>query len=105
MPRSPQGQPVLVQAGASDDGRELAARTAEVVFTSHPSIEPAKAFYADLKGRMARYGRNPDHLKILPGLSITVGRTHAEAVEKQEQLQKLLHPDVGDIAAVDAHRP
>ena len=55
----------------------------------------AKAFYADLKGRMARYGRNPDHLKIMPGLSITVGRTHDEAVEKQEQLDELLHPDVG----------
>jgi FMN-dependent oxidoreductase (nitrilotriacetate monooxygenase family) len=95
VPRSPQGQPVLVQAGASDDGRELAAATAEVVFTAHPSIEPAKAFYADLKGRMARYGRNPGHLKILPGLSITVGRTHAEAMEKQAQLDDLLHPDVG----------
>ena len=79
VPRSPQGQPVLVQAGASDDGRELAAQTAEVVFTAHPGIERAKAFYADLKGRMARYGRNPDHLKILPGLSITVGRTHARS--------------------------
>jgi FMN-dependent oxidoreductase (nitrilotriacetate monooxygenase family) len=95
VPRSPQGQPVLVQAGASDDGRELAAQTAEVVFTAHPSIEPAKAFYADLKGRMERYGRNPDHLKIMPGLSITVGRTHDEAVEKQAKLDELLHPDVG----------
>jgi N-acetyl-S-(2-succino)cysteine monooxygenase len=95
VPRSPQGQPVLVQAGASDDGRELAAQTAEVVFTAHPSIEPAKAFYADLKGRVARYGRNPDHLKILPGLSITVGRSREEANEKQAQLDELLHPDVG----------
>ena len=95
VPRSPQGQPVLVQAGASDDGRELAAQTAEVVFTAHPSIEPRKAFYADLKERMARYGRNPDHLKILPGLSITVGRTRDEANEKQAQLDELLHPDVG----------
>jgi FMN-dependent oxidoreductase (nitrilotriacetate monooxygenase family) len=95
VPRSPQGQPVLVQAGASDDGRELAAQTAEVVFTAHPGIERAKAFYSDLKGRMARYGRSPDHLKIMPGLSITVGRSHAEAVEKQAQLDELLHPDVG----------
>ena len=95
VPRSPQGQPVLVQAGASDDGRELAAQTAEVVFTAHPSIEPAKAFYADLKGRMARYGRNPDHLKIMPGLSITVGRTQDEALEKLAKLDELLHPDVG----------
>jgi FMN-dependent oxidoreductase (nitrilotriacetate monooxygenase family) len=93
--RSPQGQPVVVQAGASDDGRELAAQTAEVVFTAHASIERAKAFYSDLKGRMARYGRSPDSLKIMPGLSITVGRTHDEAVEKVEQLDALLHPDVG----------
>ncbi len=95
VPRSPQGQPVLVQAGASDDGRELAAQTAEVVFTAHATIERAKAFYSDLKGRMARYGRSPDSLKIMPGLSITVGRTHDEALEKLEQLDALLHPDVG----------
>jgi FMN-dependent oxidoreductase (nitrilotriacetate monooxygenase family) len=93
--RSPQGQPVLVQAGASDDGRELAAETAEVVFTAHPNFDSAKAFYADLKGRMARYGRDPDSLKVLPGLSVTVGRTSEEAKAKREQLQDLLHPDVG----------
>jgi alkanesulfonate monooxygenase len=95
VPRSPQGQPVIVQAGASDDGRELAAETAEVVFAASPNFEHAKAFYADLKGRMLRYGRNPDSLKILPGLSVTVGRTAAEANKKREALQELVHPDVG----------
>ncbi|MCC6776402.1 MAG: LLM class flavin-dependent oxidoreductase [Hyphomicrobiales bacterium] len=93
--RSPQGQPVLVQAGASDDGRQLAAETAEVVFTAHPNVESARAFYADVKGRMAAYGRDGDDLKILPGLSVTVGRTAAEAHAKREELQDLLHPDVG----------
>src|ERR1700681_1420785 len=81
--RSPQGQPVLVQAGASDEGRELAAETAEVVFTAHPNIDSATAFYADLKGRMLRHGRDPDDLKILPGLSVTVGETADEANAKR----------------------
>jgi FMN-dependent oxidoreductase (nitrilotriacetate monooxygenase family) len=93
--RSPQGQPVLVQAGASDEGRELAAETAEVVFTAHPNVDSAKAFYADLKGRMLRCGREPDDLKILPGLSVTVGETTDEANAKRERLQDLVHPDVG----------
>src|SRR5271167_1653646 len=62
-----QGWPVMVQAGASDAGRQLAAETAEVVFAAGGPIEAGRAFYADVKGRAARYGRNPDHLKILPG--------------------------------------
>jgi FMN-dependent oxidoreductase (nitrilotriacetate monooxygenase family) len=95
VPRSPQGQPVIVQAGASDDGRELAAATAEVVFAASPNLDHAKAFYKDLKGRMAHYGRAPDDLKILPGLSITVGRTADEANDKRGRLQDLVHPDVG----------
>jgi N-acetyl-S-(2-succino)cysteine monooxygenase len=93
--RSPQGQPVLVQAGASEDGRELAAETAEVVFTAHPTLESGKAFYSDVKARMSRYGRNPDHLKIMPGISVTVGRSSDEAREKYERLQDLIHPEVG----------
>ena len=93
--RSPQGQPVVVQAGASDDGRELAAETAEVVFAAHQSIEGAREFYRDVKNRMARYGRDPDHLKIMPGLGVMVGRTRQEGHDKYEQLQNLIHPDVG----------
>jgi len=93
--RPPQGHPVIFQAGSSDVGRELAARTAEAVFTPQHSLEGAQAFYSDLKGRMAKYGRSPDHLKVMPGLNPIVGRTEQEAREKHEYLQSLIHPDVG----------
>ena len=77
VPRSPQGQPVIVQAGASDDGKELAAEFAEAIFSPHLNVEAAKAYYDDVKGRMRKYGRDPDHLKILPGLSVIVARDDA----------------------------
>ncbi|HUZ74152.1 MAG TPA: LLM class flavin-dependent oxidoreductase [Stellaceae bacterium] len=93
--RSPQGQPVMVQAGASDDGRDLAAETAEVVFTAHQRLSDAQEFYADVKARMAKYGREPDDMKIMPGIFATVGRTEQEARDKYEQLQELIHPKVG----------
>jgi FMN-dependent oxidoreductase (nitrilotriacetate monooxygenase family) len=93
--RSPQGQPVIFQAGSSEVGRELAARTAEAVFTPQHVLTEAQAFYADLKGRMAKYGRHPDHLKVMPGLNPIVGRTLAEAQDRHEHLQSLIHPDVG----------
>jgi alkanesulfonate monooxygenase len=93
--RSPQGRPVIFQAGSSEVGRELAARTAEAVFTPQHSLEGAQAFYRDLKGRMAKYGRSPDHLVIMPGLNPIVGRTRSEAEEKHRYLQSLIHPDVG----------
>jgi FMN-dependent oxidoreductase (nitrilotriacetate monooxygenase family) len=95
VPRSPQGQPVIVQAGASDDGRQLAAETAEVVFSAHDSIESAREYYADVKARMTRHGRARDDLKILPGLSVIVAPTRAEAEQKFRTLQELLHPDLG----------
>jgi N-acetyl-S-(2-succino)cysteine monooxygenase len=93
--RSPQGQPVIVQAGASDDGRQLAAETAEVVFCAHQTIEAAQTYYADVKRRMERCGRDPDHLKVMPGLSVFVGRTRQEAQDKFDELQNLIHPAVG----------
>ena len=93
--RSPQGRPVLVQAGASEQGKELAAETAEVVFAATPSIAEGRAFYTDVKGRMARFRRSPDDLKIMPGFFVTVGRTDREAREKREYLQSLIHPEVG----------
>lgn len=93
--RSPQGQPVIVQAGASDDGRQLAAETAEVVFTAHHVVETAREFYSDVKGRMAAFGRSPDDLKILPGLSVIVAPTQDEADAKFRTLQELLHPELG----------
>jgi N-acetyl-S-(2-succino)cysteine monooxygenase len=93
--RSPQGHPVIVQAGSSEAGKALAARTAEAVFTAQQSLADAVAFYADVKGRMAAYGRDPDTLKIMPGILPVVGRTESEAREKFEELQALIDPVVG----------
>ncbi|HVY18230.1 MAG TPA: LLM class flavin-dependent oxidoreductase [Rhodopila sp.] len=93
--RSPQGHPVIFQAGASEPGKELAARTAEGVFVAGYTLEGAQAFYADLKGRMPKYGRDPDHLKVMPGLNAIAGRTEKEAREKHAYLQSLIHHAVG----------
>lgn len=93
--RSPQGQPVLVQAGASESGMELAAETAEVVFAAQSTLEGGKAFYSNVKGRMAKFRRDPDQLKIMPGLSVIVGRTEDEAKEKNARMQSYIHPEVG----------
>lgn len=93
--RSPQGHPVIVQAGASDDGKELAAETAEVVFTAQPTVAGARAFYSDVKARMGKHGRNPNHLKVMPGFFVTVGGTRDEARDKFDQMQDLIHPQVG----------
>jgi len=92
--RTPQGQPVIVQAGASSAGKELAAATADVVFGSAPTIERARDYYADLKSRMANYGRPPSELKLLAGMPIVVGESMQEAEDKHRSLQELLHPDV-----------
>lgn len=93
--RPPQGYPVVIQAGSSEDGKNLAAETAEVIFTAQQTLEDAQAFYADVKGRLARYGRSPDRLKIMPGIFPVIGRTEQEAQEKFELLQELIHPEVG----------
>jgi len=93
--RSPQGYPVLVQAGSSEAGKEIAARTAEAIFTAHQSLESAQAFYADVKARLAKYGRCPEELKILPGILAIVGHTQEQAQAKYQQLQELIHPQVG----------
>jgi alkanesulfonate monooxygenase len=91
--RSPQGWPVVVQAGASEAGRQIAAETAEMVFASGGRIEDARRFYADVKGRMVTLGRNRDHLKILPGALVIVGDTVAEAEAKRAKLDSLVHTD------------
>lgn len=93
--RSPQGQPVVVQAGSSEVGRDLAAQTAEVVFTAQTSLASAQAFYADLKGRLSAYGRAVDSLKIMPGVFIVVAETEALAKAKFESFQELVEPRVG----------
>jgi FMN-dependent oxidoreductase (nitrilotriacetate monooxygenase family) len=101
MPRSPQGQPVIVQAGQSEAGLDLAARTAEVLFTVQQQLEPARKFYADLKARTARCGRSPDSIKVMPGVLTVVGRSRDEAAEKFERLQALIHPEIGVAALSD----
>jgi FMN-dependent oxidoreductase (nitrilotriacetate monooxygenase family) len=90
-----QGWPVIVQAGASDVGRQFAAETAEVVFGSSRTIEEARDFYKDVKGRVTMAGRSADHCKILPGALVIVGRTNEEAREKQALLNSLVHPESG----------
>jgi len=84
-----------VQAGASEVGRELAAQTAEVIFVAHQTLEEAQSFYSDIKSRLSKYERHPDHLKIMPGIFPVIGRTQEEADEKFQQLQDLIHPVVG----------
>ena len=91
----PQGHPILVQAGASDQGREIAAATADVVYAIHDSMQASQAYYADVKGRMRKYGRERDDVKILPAIRPVVGRTPEEAQAKFDQLQALLDPMVG----------
>jgi N-acetyl-S-(2-succino)cysteine monooxygenase len=95
VPRPPQGHPVIVQAGSSDVGKELAAEIAEVVFTAHQTLENAKKFYDDLKGRLAKHGRTADDIKVMPGVSPVIGRTQEEADEKFAKLQSLVHPEIG----------
>lgn len=90
--RPPQGHPVIVQAGGSPAGMDLAARTADVVFAVHPALADAQRFYADLKARAAAVGRDPGSLRIMPGIFPVVGRSRAEAQEKYAQLQQRLDP-------------
>ncbi|WP_198376139.1 LLM class flavin-dependent oxidoreductase [Neoroseomonas rubea] len=93
--RTPQGRPVIVQAGASDQGRELAAATADVVYAAAQTLADARAYYDDVKGRMAKYGREPDQLKIMPGIMAVPGRTRQEAQDAYQVLQDLVQPVVG----------
>lgn len=93
--RPPQGHPVIVQAGQSEDGRRLAADTAEVIFTAHQSLGSAQDFYRDIKARVRAAGRNPDHVLIMPGVAPFVGRTEAEAREKYQRLTELILPEDG----------
>jgi alkanesulfonate monooxygenase len=93
--RPVQGWPVIVQAGASDPGRQLAAETAEIVFTSQPNIDAGRRFYADVKARMAAIGRDPTYMKILPACLVVVGETVEEARKKRALLDTFVHEDSG----------
>ena len=114
-PRPPQGYPVIFQAGFSNAGRELAAQSAEGVFTSGSTFESQKDHYDDVKGRMKKYGRATNQMIVLPGLTPVIGRTDEEAREKNAYLQSLIHPEVGkafsqhileaDLSAYDLDEP
>ncbi len=95
LPPSPQGHPVIVQAGSSDDGQALAAQTAEMVFTAQPDLAAATAFATGLRARLAAFGRSADGIRIMPGLQPFVGETRAEAQAKFDTLQALIDPAVG----------
>ncbi|MFD4880207.1 LLM class flavin-dependent oxidoreductase [Streptomyces sp. NPDC058420] len=87
VPRSPQGYPLLVQAGSSEDGKTFAARYAEAVFTAQQTLADAQAFYKDLKSRTEEAGRNPEHIKVLPGIVPVLGGTEAEARANERLLE------------------
>ncbi|GIJ44394.1 monooxygenase [Virgisporangium aliadipatigenens] len=91
--RSPQGRPLLVQAGSSESGKDFAARYAEAVFTAQQTLADAQAFYRDLKGRAAALGRDPETVKILPGIVPAIGATEREALALEEELDRLIRPE------------
>lgn len=93
VPRPPQGHPVIVQAGSSEDGKDFAARYAEAVFTAQQTLAEAQRFYTDLKRKTAGAGRNPDHIKILPGIVPIIGSTEQEARRLERELDELIHPE------------
>ena len=94
MTRTPQGQPVLVQAGSSEDGQKFASRFAEIMFTVQLDKEHAQKFYATMKAKVAGCGRNPEHFKILPGFMPIVGRNEEDAQKKLAELMRLVVPAV-----------
>ncbi|HVA43374.1 MAG TPA: NtaA/DmoA family FMN-dependent monooxygenase [Acidimicrobiales bacterium] len=87
VPRGPQGRPVIFQAGDSEEGREFAAATADAIFTRHSGYSGGKAFYADIKARLAKYGRRPDQLVVLPAATFVLGDTDAEAEEMSKHVR------------------
>lgn len=95
VPRSPQGWPVIVQAGQSPAGMDFAARNAEVVFTAQNDLDRAREFYAEIKQRARAYGRDPQRIKILPGISPIIGETEADARAIAEELAEVIDLDAG----------
>jgi FMN-dependent oxidoreductase (nitrilotriacetate monooxygenase family) len=93
IPRSPQGRPVYVQAGSSEDGRAFAARFAEAIFTAHQTLASAQEFYTDIKRQARNFDRSPDQIKILPGISPFIGSTQAEADRLQDEFNNLIQPE------------
>jgi FMN-dependent oxidoreductase (nitrilotriacetate monooxygenase family) len=87
VPRSPQGRPVIFQAGDSDEGREFAASSADAIFSRYSTLDEGQAFYRDVKGRLARYGRSPDELKILPAATFVLGDSETDAQERAREVR------------------
>ncbi|MEU4118107.1 LLM class flavin-dependent oxidoreductase [Kitasatospora sp. NPDC028055] len=88
LPRPPQGHPVVIQAGDSDEGREFAASAADVIFSRHSTLADGQAFHRDVKRRLAAYGRKPDELKILPAATFVLGDTDADAAERAAEVRR-----------------
>ena len=88
--RSKQGQPVIFQAGSSDDGKNLAAKEADAIFTGHPTLADAQQFYQDVKNRAVSFGRSPEDIVILPGISPIIGQTQEEAERKYQEIVDLV---------------
>lgn len=113
--RSPQGRPVIVEAGQSEQGRELAGATAEVVFSVQQNLEEARHYCQDIKFRAVKHGRAPDSIKVMPGLMPVVGTTRLEAEEKLQRIQDFIQPELGvtrlsaivgtDLSAFDLDQP
>ena len=112
--RSPQGRPIIVQAGAAEAGREIAAKNADVVYSASFNFSAAKEYYADLKSRLQKHGRTDDQLLIMPGLTTYVGKTRQEAQDKYDRLQELIDPvsglsvlfsTLGDLSEYDIDGP
>lgn len=95
VPRPPQGYPLLVQAGASEEGKAFAGRYAEAIFVAHQTLEAAQGFYADIKARAVAEGRDPDHVVVLPGIVPIIGSTEREAIALAQQLDDLRIPAFG----------
>ncbi|MFV2174934.1 LLM class flavin-dependent oxidoreductase [Actinomadura sp. LOL_016] len=102
--RPPQGHPVLVQAGSSENGREFAARHAEAIFTAQQTLADAQAFYADVKRRAGALGRDPAQVKILPGIVPVVGSTEREARALEEELDRLILPEYARLQLAETLR-
>ena len=112
--RTPQGRPIVVQSGASEQGQDIAAAVADVVFSAQQDLAGAKAYYAGLKGRLAGYGRGEEDMLILPGLVAIAGSREQEARDRFEALQDLMDPvaglshlygQLGDLSAYDVDGP
>ncbi|NED12120.1 NtaA/DmoA family FMN-dependent monooxygenase [Streptomyces sp. SID9124] len=101
VPRSPQGHPVVIQAGDSPEGRDFAASAADIVFTRHGTLEAGRAFYADVKGRLAAHGREPDELKVMPGVTFVLGDTDEEAEERAAAIRRQQVSPQNAIAALE----